>query len=283
MKQVRLLLVLPFVAFAPCRAAAEAVPSQIQEVAFEQKLGSQVPLDLAFRDDRGRPVRLEKYFKDQPVLLVLAYNRCPRLCSVVLQGMVQSLRQLPLEPGKDFQVVVVSIDHREGPALSRPKKEALLAEYGREGTDAGWHFLTGKTDAIQALADAVGFRFVYDSSTDVFRHAAGIMILTPDGKLARYFFGVDYPPSYLRLGLTEASEGKIGSPVDKALLLTCLSYDADSGKYLVSPMKLMRLAAVLTVLGFGFYLLRQWTRKQPAPVEKVATQVASEEGPSHVR
>jgi protein SCO1/2 len=261
---------------------ADSVPAQIEEIAFEQKLGNQVPLDLAFRDDRNRGVRLQKYFGEKPVILVLAYNRCPRLCSVVLQALVTSLRQVPLEPGTDFHVVVVSIDHREGPALSRPKKEALLAEYGRPETAEGWHILTGKQPAIQSLADAVGFRFVYDASADVFRHASGVMVLTPDGKVARYFFGIDYPPSYLRLGLTEASEGKIGSPVDKALLLTCLAYDAESGKYLVSPMKLMRLAAILTVLGLGVYLLRQWTRKAPAP-EEDSDPVILPEGPAHVR
>ena len=151
--------------------------------------------------------------------------------------MVDSVRQLTLEPGKDFNIVVVSIDSREGPALSRPMKRSCLDAYGREGTDAGWHFLTGEENEIKRLADAVGFQFVYDADKDLFRHPSGIMILTPAGKVARYFFGIKYTPQSVRLGLVEASENRISAPVDRVLLFACLAYDSESGKYLISPMK----------------------------------------------
>lgn len=257
-----LLAVLLLVVVVPSgRAQKTDLPAELEGVKFDQKLGEQVPPDAKFKDDRGRDVRLEKYFGEKPVLFVLAYYRCPRLCSVVLKGMVDSVRQLNLLPGKDFNIVVISVDHREGPALSAPKKQSALEAYGREGTDQGWHFLTGEESEIKRVADAVGFGFVWDQSSDVIRHPSGIMILTPKGIVARYFFGFQYPASNLRLGLIEASENRISAPVDRALLFACYTYDAESGRYLISPMKLMRISALLTVLALGVYLASGWFRR----------------------
>src|SRR5687767_3806777 len=179
---------------APVVAAGDDIPAPLDEVRIEQRLGSQLSGDLVFRDERGQPVRLGTYFGDKPVVLVLAYFRCPRLCSLVLQGLVDSSNRMSLAAGRDYQVLVVSFDHREGPAIASARKQVLLEQLARPGEGAGWAFLTGKQAAIKKLAAEVGFRYVYDSSRDEFRHASAIMLLTPEGKVARYLFGVDYPP-----------------------------------------------------------------------------------------
>jgi protein SCO1/2 len=255
-----------FLACGPPARAQEDVPKELREVRIEQRLGAQVPLDLTFRDEHGRAVRLGEVCGGKPVVLVLAYIRCPRLCSEVLKNVVDCLRGIPFNAGEQYQVVVVSFDPREGPDLAAAAKQSAVENYGRPGSERGWHFLTGEQPDIRRLADAVGFRYVYDAKKDEYRHSAGIMVLTSRGEVARYFFGILYPARDVRLGLVEASEGKIGSAVDNALLLTCLSYDPQTGKYSVAAMKLMRLGGALTVLVLAVYLTVTWLRaRRKAP------------------
>jgi protein SCO1/2 len=245
--------------------AQDALPPNLRNVGLDQRLGEQVPLDVEFRDETNRAVRLGDYFDGKPVILVLAYYRCPMLCTQVLNGLVDSLRGITLDAGAQFQVVVVSFDARERFALAAAKKGSYVESYGRPGTADGWHFLTGEQAAIDQLAQAVGFRYVYDAEHDQFAHASGIVVLTPQGRIARYFFGIDYPPRDLRLTLVEASGGKIGSPVDRVLLL-CYHFDPATGKYTAQVMTFIRLGGALTLVVLGFFLTRAWlrSRRQPA-------------------
>jgi protein SCO1/2 len=204
--------------------------------------------------------------------LVLAYFRCPRLCSEVLNGLVRSLLDIPLNAGQDFEVVVVSFDARETPEMAAAKKRTYLERYGRPGAETGWHFLTGTTESIARLCKAVGFRFHYDARLDQFAHASGIMVLTPRGMIARYFYDIHYAPRDLRLGLVEASANRIGSPVDHVLLY-CFHYDPTEGRYGVAIMNFVRLGGVLTLGGVGmlmYYLWRAEHRRLPGvtPAEK---------------
>jgi protein SCO1/2 len=263
----------------PRARAQVGIPPALSAVRIDQRLGAQVPLDLTFRDEQARPVRLGEVGGGKPVLLVLAYIRCPRLCSVVLQNVVECARGIPFDAGQQYQVVVVSFDPREGPELAAAAKRKAAEDYGRPGAENGWHFLTGEEPAIRRLADAVGFRYIYDAKKDEYRHSAGIMVLTPRGKVARYFFGIRYPARDVRLGLVEASEGKIAAPADRALLMACLSYDPQTGNYTVAVMKLLRLAAALTVLALAAYMAVNWRRarrkalaeKSPQRSPRVAT------------
>src|SRR5262245_13853993 len=199
-------------------AGAQTPRLPVADLGFDQRLDQQAPLDAMFRDESGQAVRLGDFFTDRPVVLVLAYYRCPRLCSLVLSGVLESLRELTFDAGKEFDVVIVSFDAREQPELAAAKKQSHVEQYGRPGGGRGWHFLTGDAEPIQRLADAVGFRFRYDAKTDDFAHASGIMVLTPDGRVSRYLFGIDYPPRDLRLALVEAAANRIGSPGDQVLL-----------------------------------------------------------------
>lgn len=226
----------------------------VKEVGLDQKLGSQVPLDLTFRDESGNMVRLGDYFGQKPVILTLVYYECPMLCTLILNGTLRAMRALEFSAGKEFEVVTVSINPRETPELASRKKTQYLESYDREGSGAGWHFLTGQEDQIKPLADAVGFRYRYDEDSGQYAHASGIMVLTPNGQVARYFYGVEYSPRDLRLGLVEASSSKIGSPVDQVLLL-CYHYDPTSGKYTVAVMTFLRIAGGLTLLGIGLLIL----------------------------
>jgi protein SCO1/2 len=225
-------------------------PPLLRDVGLDQRLNQQMPLALTFRDEAGDVVQLGKYFTGKPVILVLSYYQCPRLCPMVLDGLVRSLRTLTLTVGKEFQVLTVSIDARDTPADATAKKSQYLRQYGRAEAADGWHFLTGEPEAIEPLARAVGFRYAYDAEHDQFAHAAGIMVLTPAGKLARYFYGIEYAPRDLRLSLVEASANKIGSPIDQ-LLLFCFHYDPATGKYGLLIMNVLRLAGLATVLGLG--------------------------------
>jgi protein SCO1/2 len=244
----------------PARAQSE-LPPQLQGVRIDQKLGNQVPLDLVFRDEHGRRVRLGEYFGTRPVILVLAYYRCPMLCTQVLNGLVHSLWEVGLDMGDDFEVVTVSFDPRETPKLAAAKKMAYLDRYRKPGAAEGWHFLTGEQPAIQRLTEVVGFRYRYDAVKDQFAHASGIMVLTPRGKIARYFYGIDYSARDLRLGLVEASDNKIGSLADQ-FLLACFHYDPTTGKYGVAVMTFVRLGGVLTVLALGTFIVVQWRRER---------------------
>ena len=227
------------------------LPPALQEVRIEQKLDQQLPLDLVFRDEAGQEVKLGQYFGKKPIVLALVYYECPMLCTQILNGMVTSFRVLPFQVGNEFDVVTVSFDPRETNALATAKKKVYvnyLPEKMRANANSGWHFLTGDQANIEKLADAVGFRYHYDEATKQFAHASGIMLTTPQGKLSRYFYGVDYSARDLRLGLIESSENKIGSPVDQ-LLLYCYHYDPSTGKYGAAVMRVMRLAGVITLLG----------------------------------
>jgi len=250
------------------------LPPSLQGVGFEQRLNEQVPLDIEFRDDAGQAVQLGDYFADKPVILVLVQYRCPMLCTEVLNGLVKALLDVPLLVGKDFYVVTVSFDARENPELAAAKKKTYLERYGRSEAESGWHFLTGQQDAIDRLTQAVGFRYRYDPKTDRFAHASGIMVLTPSGKIARYFYDISYNPRDVRLALVEASQGKIGSPVDQ-ILLYCFHYDPNEGKYGPAVMNLLRAGGVLTVLGIGGLVgLLSWQNHRKAKRGKASGRAA---------
>jgi protein SCO1/2 len=237
------------------------LPPVLRQVGFDQRLNAQVPLDLAFNDEAGQPIRLGDYFGSKPVILVLAYYRCPMLCTQVLNGLVRALLDITFDVGKEFNVVTVSFDPRETPALAAAKKKTYLERYGRPGAEAGWHFLTGTEDSIRRLTVAVGFRYTYDAKKDQFAHASGIMVLTPSGKISRYFYDITYSPRDVRLGLVEASANRIGSPVDQ-ILLYCFHYDPAEGRYGVIIMNFVRLGGVLTVVAIGTFLFIMWRQER---------------------
>jgi protein SCO1/2 len=233
------------------------LPTALRDVKIEQKLDQQLPLDLVFRDESGQQVKLGQYFGAKPVVLAFVYYDCPMLCTQVLNGMVTSFRVLPFQIGNEFEVVTVSFDPRETSTLAATKKKVYvdyLPEKMRANASNGWHFLTGDQENIAKLTDAAGFRYRYDEATKQFAHASAIMVTTPQGKLSRYFYGIDYPARDLRLGLIESSENKIGSPVEQ-LLLYCYHYDPATGKYGLAIMRVMRVAGVITVLGIVAMLL----------------------------
>jgi protein SCO1 len=242
-------------------AAQDGLPAVLRGVGIEQRLDTQVPLELVFRDEENRAVRLGDYFQSRPVILVLAYYRCPKLCTEVLNGLLDSLRKLPLDAGEQFQVVVVSFDARETSPLAAAKKQAYVESYGRASGPNGWHFLTGAQASIDRLTQAVGFHYAYDANSDQFAHASGICVLTPHGRIARYFFGIRFPPRDLRLGLVEASENKIGTAVDQVLLF-CFHYDPATGQYTAAVMNLVRLGGVATLLGLGVLFFVQRRRRR---------------------
>ncbi|HEY7211140.1 MAG TPA: SCO family protein [Bryobacteraceae bacterium] len=238
-------------------AAQYARPKITSGVNIEQKLNKPVPLDLVFHDETGQQVALWKYFRDKPVVISLVYFNCPSLCPMSLHETVSSLKRVALEPGRDYNVVVVSFDPKDTPHEAQLTKTKYKAQFGsRPGYDAGWHFLTGDQQNISRLADAVGFRYRWDEGTKQFIHAGGIMVATPDGKLSRYFYGIDYAPADLRMALVDASQHKIGSPVDYVLLF-CFHYDAAQGKYTLAILNLLKAAGCLTlvVLIIGLYFL----------------------------
>lgn len=231
-------------------AAAAAQPSQPikpGDIGFDQRLDEQVPLDLMFRDESGKTVRLGDYFNRKPVILALVYYQCPMLCNQVLNGLAGGLKALSFDAGKEFEVVTVSINPRETSELAAAKKETYARDYGRAGAAAGWHFLTGDPRPIEALTRAVGFRYVYDPMLNQYAHASGVVVLTPKGRVARYFYGIEYAPRDLRFGLIEAAEERIGALADQVLLL-CYQYDPKTGKYSAAVMKSLRLGGVATVI-----------------------------------
>jgi len=218
----------------------------LENVGIDQRLGERIPLDLEFRDENGTTVRLGDYFGKKPVVLTLVYYSCPMLCNQVLNGLTSGLDVVSFDIGKEFEVVTVSFDPREKPDLARAKKATYIEWYKRPGSAEGWHFLTGDKASIDKLTEAVGFHYKFDAPTNQFIHASGIMLATADGTLARYFYGIEYAPKDLRLGLVEASERKIGTPVDR-LLLYCYHYDPAAGKYGAVVMNILRLAGVVTI------------------------------------
>jgi protein SCO1 len=238
--------------------AAQIMPSVLQNVGFEPPLNAHLPLDLSFQDEAGRNVLLREYFTQKPVLLALVYYGCPMLCNQTEQGVVGALRMLSFNPGRDYEVVFVSFDPRESPDMAAQKKESAMVHFRRPETASGWHFLTGSKQSIDALTKGANFRYSFDQKSNLFAHASGIMLVTPDGRISRYFYGVEYPARDLRLGLVDASEGKIGTPVDRALLF-CYQYDPTSARYSASILKIIRLAGVLTILGLvaGMLIFRR--------------------------
>ncbi|HUA00575.1 MAG TPA: SCO family protein [Candidatus Aquilonibacter sp.] len=231
-------------------------PDLLKQVAIDQKLNDAIPLDLTFRDEHGKTVELARYFGSKPVILTLVYYSCPMLCTQVLNGLDRSMENIPPTIGKDFNVITVSIDPTERPVLADAKKQLYVGMYGRPGAAAGWHFLTGDQPQIKQLADAVGFRYAYDPDSKQFAHAAAIILLTPEGRISRYFYGVSYPERDLRLGLVDASSGKIGSPIDQALLY-CYHYDPQTGKYGLLISRVIQVSGLLTVVlgGIGLIVL----------------------------
>jgi protein SCO1/2 len=242
-------------------AGQSPVGGMIQEIGIDQKLGDSLPLDLEFRDERGQKVRLQKYFGDKPVVLALVYYRCPMLCTQVLNGLLKTSQAVKFTIGEEYDVVTVSFDPHDTPELAAEKKASYVRAYRREGADRGWHFLTGDPESIRRLTGAVGFRYRYDEHSDQYAHASGIMLATPDGRLSRYFYGIEYAPNDLRLGLVECSANKIGSPVDQFLLL-CYHYDPLTGKYGLVISSALRVAGTATMLGLGGFLVAMFRQER---------------------
>jgi len=243
-------------------------PPTLQNVGIEQRLDAQVPPDLAFRDETGKAVKLGDDFGRKPLILDLVYYNCPMLCGESLAGLTGALRLVKFDAGNQFDVVIVSFDPRETPDMAAAKKTDYVKRYGRANTASGWHFLTGSAESINALTKAVGFQYQYDAKLNQFAHATAIMALTPQGRISRYFYGVDFPPKDLRMGLVEASQGKIGNAVDQVLLY-CYHYDPATGKYGAVIVNILRLAAAATILILGGFLLimfrleKSWPRRTP--------------------
>jgi protein SCO1 len=243
-----------------------ARPPILRDVDFAQRIGAQLPLDTPMRDETGRAVTLRDYFGTaQPVVLVPAYYRCPQLCGLVQNGIASALRGLPLDVGRDFQVVTFSFDPSEGSELAARKKAAMLDAYRRQGADAGFHFVTGDADAVRRLTDAIGFRYAYDEARREFAHASGIVVATPGGVVSHYLYGVEYAPRDLKLALVEASGGKLGSPVDR-LMLFCFMYDPATGRYSRIALGAVRAGGAATVLlligGVALLLRREAGRRR---------------------
>ena len=234
-------------------------PPPIKDVGFDQKLGEAIPLDLTFRDEAGESVHLSKYFGKRPVVLSLVYFTCPMLCGMTMDGLVRSVRVLKFEPGTDYEILTVSFDPRDAPEAASEKKRTVMAQYGRKSGPGGWHFLTGDAASIAALTKAVGFRYVWDAEQKQFAHATGITVLTPQGRIAKVLFGIEYPAKDLRLALIEAAEEKIGNVVDQLLLL-CFHYDPKAGRYTTTVQNFVRAGGVITFVllaGFVTIMLRR--------------------------
>jgi len=233
----------------------------IREVGFAQNLDAPLPLDATFRDETGRVVELREYFGKRPVVLALVYYDCPMLCTMILNGLTSSLKVVNLDAGTDFDVVAVSFDPRETAELALAKRAEYVKEYGRPGSERGWHFLTGDEGSIRRLTQAVGFKYYWDEESKQFAHASGVMVATAEGKLSKYLYGIEYAPRDLRLGLVEASAGRIGSPVDR-MLLYCYHYDPVTGKYSLAVMNLMRLLGLSTAAGIVLFIVVMLRRER---------------------
>ncbi len=241
-------------------------PPGLEGIGIDQRLNEQVPLDLTFKDETGRTVKLGDYFHTgRPVILNLVYFECPMLCTEVLNGLTSAMKVIKFQPGREFEVITVSIDPREGPQLAATKKAGYLKKLGNPEAAAGWHFLTGEQPQITRLADAVGFHYRYDPKLGQFVHAAGIMLLTPEGKVAQYYYGVEYSAKDMRLGIVEASQNRIGSLADQVLLY-CYHYDPRTGRYGATITNIVRLAGLVTVfvMGGGLFLLFRQEKKNKA-------------------
>jgi protein SCO1 len=235
--------------------SAANLPPALRNIGFEPVLNAPMPLGVPFVDETGKSVKLGEYFgHGRPVVLALVYYGCPMLCNQVEQGVVGALRMLSFTPGREYEVVFVSFDQRETPDMAAEKKKSVLGHFNRPATAGGWHFLTGQEDSIEAVAKAANFRYSFNAKTNLFVHASGILILTPDGRISRYFYGIEYPGRDMRLGLVDASAGKIGSPIDHVLLF-CYQYDPSSATYSASILKMVRIAGIFTVFSIVMGIL----------------------------
>jgi protein SCO1/2 len=259
--------------------SSAGLPVALRNVGFEPPLNGQIPAGLGFRDESGRDVHLGDYFGRKPVLLALVYYGCPMLCNQVEQGVVGSLKMLSFNAGSDFEVVFVSFDPRETPDMAEQKKASALSHYGRPGTVGGWHFLTGGKQSIDSLTQAANFRYSFNEKSGIFAHASGIMLLTPDGRISRYFYGVEYPSRDVRLGLIDASAGKIGNPIDH-LLLYCFQYDPSTARYSAAVLRVIRLGGVLTIFTIvaGILIFRRREIHAPDPKLRPPFRGRSEQG-----
>lgn len=248
----------------PSNGTSNGLPEALKKIGIEQKLGQQMPLETEFKDENGSTVKLGQYFNQgRPVIIAFVYYECPMLCNEVLNGLTGTLKGINFDAGKDFDVVAISFDAKENdkPDLAKNKKESYMARYGRPGTEKGWHFLTGSQASIEAATKAAGFGFEWDEKSNQFAHAGGIMIATPEGKLARYFYGIDYAPKDVKFGIMESAESKVGNAAEN-LLLYCYHYDPSTGKYGLAVLSVMRIGAVLTLLGMGAMGLVFWRRNR---------------------
>lgn len=248
----------------PSKTSANGLPPALEEVGIVQKLNDQLPLDTEFKDENGNTVKLGQFFGNKkPVILAFVYYECPMLCNEILNGLVGGLKGINFNAGKEFDVVAISFDARENakPGVSLNKKLGYMERYDRPGSENGWHFLTGDQASIDAATQAAGFNYRFDTQTEQFAHGAAVMVVTPEGKLARYFYGVDYAPKDLKFGIMEASESRIGSPVDQ-LALYCYHYDPMTGKYGLVILNVIRLGGILTILGFAIMFVVFWQRNK---------------------
>lgn len=247
--------------FASLPAGAQTPAEVIEKVRFVQRINQTLPLELTFRDETGRAAPLGDYFGRRPVVLALVYYECPMLCTYVLNGLVQTLRPLTFEPGNQFDVVVVSFNPKETPALAAAKKEIYLKEYNRPRTARGWHFLTGDEESIRRLTEAVGFRYLYNPADGQYAHASGLVVVTPEGRLFRYFYGISFAPRDLRLALVEASANKLGTVIDQVMLF-CFHYDPQTGKYGLVIWRVMQVAGMGTALALAAFLVVMFRRER---------------------
>jgi protein SCO1 len=259
-----MLLALTGVAASSTSAQQATTPAILSKVGITQNLGAQIPPDLVFRDETGKSVRIGEFFGKKPIVLSLVYFDCPALCTEVLNGELRTMKAISLDLGKDFEAVTVSFEPKDTPALAKAKRDVYAGQYGRPESADHWHFLTGEQQSIDALTNAAGFHYDYDPSIRQYAHAAAILVLTPDGRIDRYFYGVIYPARDVRLGLVEASEGKIGTLTDHALLY-CYQYDPMTGKYGVVVMNVLRAAGGLTVLILGIFMTLMFLRERKRP------------------
>lgn len=259
-------------------SAQSLTENQLSQISFDQRLNSQVSLDLSFRDENGKAVALRDYFGEKPVVLVLGYYQCPMLCTLTFNGMVEAMNDMRWSIGKEFTVVHVSIDPKETAVLAAAKKQTYLKRYGRAGAGAGWHFLTGDEPEIRKLADEVGFHYAYDASIKQYAHPSGLVILTPDGKVAKYFFGVTFSPAQVYAALQDASKRKVGSPIERLVLL-CFHYSPIKGKYGALIMSVVRILGAVTLVGMMWLLIamiRRERARRSGPVSIVNNVAGSE-------
>lgn len=253
--------------YEPSAGVSNGLPDQLQRVGIEQRLGESLPLDAKFKNEDGKEIELGELFKSgRPVVLALVYYECPMLCNQVLNGLSGSMKGMSLDPGKDYDVVAISFDARENdkPGLAANKRQSYVDRFDRKGTEGGWHFLTGDQSSIDAVTQAAGFKYQWDDKSNQFAHASGVMVVTPQGRLSHYFYGIDYAPKDLKLGLVEAADKKIGSVTDK-LLLYCYHYDPSTGKYGFAVLSAMRIGGIVTLLSMGAMGFVFWRRNKKVP------------------